>query len=211
MSPPDPDPEFASPRRRLRLGVGAAIVVVVIAVAVTIAIGMLRGATTPTQIVPLASATIDETPAPEDLYVHIAGAVQGPGLYLLEPGARVEEAVTAAGGFTDDADPGGINLARPLTDGEQLRVPREGEEPAPVVPPGGSAGAPEPGASTAPVNLNTADLAALETLPGVGPAIAQHILDWREQNGAFTSVADLVAVSGIGEKTLETLRPLVTV
>lgn len=203
---PPPDPGFASPPRRLRLGVGAAVVVVLVAVAVTIGIGMLRGATAPTQPVSIASATVDDSPAPEEVYVHVSGAVREPGLYLLDPGARVEEAVTAAGGFTDDADAGGVNLARPVADGEQLRVPKQGEQ---TVPP--ASGGPTASGAATPINLNTADQAALETLPRVGPAIAQRIMDWRDQNGAFTSVADLLGVSGIGDKMLETLRPLVTV
>ncbi|TPX02458.1 ComEA family DNA-binding protein [Schumannella luteola] len=133
------------------------------------------------------------------LFVHVLGQVTHPGLYELREGDRVVDAVAAAGGLTDAADPAGVNLARLLSDGEQLRVPAVGE-----VPPA-AAGT----ASDGRVDLNTADAATLDTLPRIGPAMAQRIIDWREANGPITSVDDLLAVSGIGEKTVDALRPLV--
>lgn len=136
------------------------------------------------------------------LYVHVSGAVLSPGLFLLRTDARVVDAVAAAGGFADDADMSGVNLARPLSDGEQLIVPREGE-----APPASGGGV----AADGRVNLNTADAAALDTLPRVGPAIASRIIEWREANGPYTSVDDLLSVPGIGAKMLESLRDLVTV
>lgn len=143
-------------------------------------------------------------PVPDAIYVHVVGQVRSPGLYVLGSGDRALDAVAAAGGFTGDADPRGLNLARPLLDGEQLVVPAVGE-----VPEGQGAG----GAVSADgrVNLNTADAAALETLPRIGPALAQRILDWRQRNGRFAAVDDLLAVSGIGAATLEQLRDLVTI
>jgi competence protein ComEA len=141
--------------------------------------------------------------------VHVVGEVEDPGVRRLDAGARVSDAVAAAGGATPEADLGAVNLARVLVDGEQVRVPRPGEAPAPV--PRTATGGALPGAATdSPVRLNDADLAALDTLPGVGPVLAQRILDWRTAHGRFTSVDELAEVSGIGEKLLARLRPLVT-
>ncbi|MFT4052387.1 MAG: ComEA family DNA-binding protein [Microbacterium sp.] len=187
---------------RRRLGVGAAIVLVLVAVAVSVVIGLVRSAGTSDadgEQVVSASASV-ELPS---LYVHVYGAVVAPGLYRLDEGARVMDVIAAAGGLTPDADDTAVNLARRLTDGEQLRIPVAGEASAPAT----DAGA----ASDGRVNLNTADATALDTLPGIGPAIAERIIQWREDNGAFTSVDDLLSVSGIGEKTLAALRDLVTV
>lgn len=196
-------PEERAPARH-RLGLGAVIVVVLLALAVTVGIGIFRGQSAPTQAV-----TIDHTPAATaesasaEVYVHVSGAVHDPGLYVLPDGSRLVDAVAAAGGFTKHAARNGVNLARPISDGEQIIVPREGEEQSAVASPGGG--------GTGKVNLNTADQAALEELPGIGPALAQRILKWRDDNGRFTSVDDLLAVSGIGDKVLAALRDLVTV
>ncbi|MCR2811764.1 helix-hairpin-helix domain-containing protein [Microbacterium sp. zg.Y1090] len=204
--------DSSPPSARRRLGVGAVTVVVILALAVTVAIGILRTSTAPVETV-----TIAQTPAGADagpsvlgdasaVYVHVSGAVAAPGLYVLESGARVVDAVAAAGGFGADADRAAVNLARPVGDGEQLHVPVVGEAPA-----AGAAGPAGPaGGGDGRVNLNTADLTALDTLPRIGPALAQRILDWREQNGRFTSIEDLLAVPGIGEKMLAALRDLVT-
>jgi competence protein ComEA len=136
----------------------------------------------------------------ESLLVHVLGAIARPGLYELRSGDRTLDAIAAAGGFTDDADRDHLNLAKPLTDGEQLRVPVIGE--APVI-------AAE--ASDGRVNLNSADAAALDTLPRVGPAMAERIIQWRDDNGGFTAVEDLLSVTGIGQKTFDSLKDLVTV
>jgi competence protein ComEA len=135
------------------------------------------------------------------IYVHILGQVTNPGLYALRDGDRGVDIVAAAGGFTADADPAGINLARFLSDGEQIYVPAVGE--APVAAAGG--------AGDGRVDLNTADAAALDTLPRIGPALAERILAWREKNGRFASVEDLLDVPGIGDAILEGLRDLVSV
>jgi competence protein ComEA len=109
----------------------------------------------------------------------------------------VIDAVAAAGGFTAEADPAAVNLARPVVDGEQLAVLAVGQVP-PQLPgsPGGGTTGP---AADGTVHLNTADLAALDTLPRIGPALAQRIIDWREANGPFTSVDQLLEVAGIGD------------
>lgn len=195
------DRPAAAPAGR-RLGVGAAIVLVVVALAVSVAIGFIRSLDAPAddgEPVPVAT---DSAQLPT-IYVHVSGAVSRPGLYRLEDGARVVDVIAAAGGLAPDADDGAVNLARRLTDGEQLHVPVHGEADTADAAPGV--------ASDGRVNLNTADAAALDTLPRVGPAIAERIIEWREANGRFTSVDDLLSVPGIGDKMLASLRDLVTV
>lgn len=195
----DPEPEPAPPSRRL--GLGAAVILVIAALAVTVAIGIFRGAAAPVEQVSTGGSVTDAaTPAP--LYVHVSGAVAAPGLYVLETGARVVDAVAAAGGFAPDADQASVNLARPVTDGEQLHVPRAGEASTDATAGDSSAGL---------VDLNAADAATLETLPRVGPALAQRIIEWRDANGRFTAIEDLLAVPGIGDKMLDSLRDLVRV
>jgi competence protein ComEA len=191
---------YAKPARRV--GVGAAVVVVILALAVTVGIAIVRGATTPAEAVPTPAASVSIEGG--ELYVHVSGAVAVPGLYRLHADARVVDAVAAAGGFADDAEESGVNLARPVTDGEQIVVPVAGEAPTTGPGPVGAAGGGR-------VDLNAASVTELDTLPRIGPAMAQRIVDWREANGRFTSVEDLLAVPGIGDKMLETLRPLVTV
>jgi competence protein ComEA len=136
----------------------------------------------------------------------------------LQLGSRVEQALTAAGGARKDADLSQVNLARPLVDGEQVVVPRPGERAAqaggaPGTLPGAATGPSQSrsgsGTQAGPVDVNTATLAELDTLPGVGPVLAQRILDWRAANGRFTSVDELSEVSGIGDAVLARLRPLV--
>jgi competence protein ComEA len=199
----DAEPDRAAPRRRL--GLGAAVVLVIAALAVTVAIGIFRGASAPVEHVSIDEQQTDAA-TPAALYVHVSGAVAAPGLYVLGSGARVVDAIAAAGGFAKDAEGGAVNLARPLSDGEQLHVPVVGEAPQE----GGGAGAADAGSGDDLVDLNSADLAALDTLPRIGPALAQRIIDWREANGGFTAVEDLLAVPGIGDKMLESLRDLVT-
>lgn len=182
------------PSPRGRWSVGAAIVLVLAAACVAVGIGVVRTITAPPEEIPLPVATAE----PAVVYVHVSGAVASPGLYRLGDGARLIDAVSAAGGLMDDADPAAVNLARKLTDGEQVHLPVVGEEPAPSERADGR------------VNINTADAAALESLPRIGPALAERILAWRHENGPFTSIDDLLAVSGIGEKLLATLRERVT-
>ncbi|GAB4083606.1 hypothetical protein GCM10028784_02360 [Myceligenerans cantabricum] len=148
-----------------------------------------------------------------DVVAHVVGAVRKPGLVELPGGARIADAVEAAGGPTSEADLSGVNLARPVSDGEQIHVPRPGETPeepaAMSVPePGDPAGA-APG--TGEVDVNTADPAALETLSGIGPALARAIIEWRTANGPFASVDELDDVPGIGPAVLEGIRPEVHV
>ncbi|MBE1877740.1 ComEA family DNA-binding protein [Myceligenerans pegani] len=138
---------------------------------------------------------------------HVVGAVREPGLVELPGGARIADAVAAAGGPTNDADLSGVNLARPVADGEQIHVPRPGEAPVASPAAGGDAPAATDAGGGATVDLNTADAATLETLPGIGPALAQRIIDWRATHGPFATVDELDDVSGIGPAVLEQIRP----
>lgn len=150
------------------------------------------------------------TTTPPQVVAHAAGAVQAPGVYRLDPGARAADLVAAAGGAAPDADLQQLNLAAPVADGERVYVPRAGEVVAPPVagPSGGAAGG---GSEGGPVNINTATAEQLEELPGVGPAIAAAIVDERERRGRFAAVDDLLDVRGIGEAKLEQLRDQATV
>jgi competence protein ComEA len=151
-----------------------------------------------------------------EVVVHVAGAVAKPGVQHLPAGSRVVDAVEAAGGAALDADQSRINLAAPLEDGQQVYVPRLGEAGGGAGPaPGGASGGGAPGSGSSGaeqiVNLNTADVDQLDSLPGIGPAIAQAIVDHRERNGPFASVDQLLDVRGIGEAKLADLRERVTV
>jgi competence protein ComEA len=137
-----------------------------------------------------------------ELVVSVAGQVIRPGLVRLPPGARVADAVQAAGGPVPGADLTGVNLARKLTDGEHVLVAAGA---------GGQPAEEAAGGSGSKVNLNTATLAELDALPGVGPVTARRILDWRAANGRFASVDQLREVDGIGESRFAQLRDLVTV
>ena len=156
--------------------------------------------------VPDASASAGVTPSGAPLIVDVAGWVHRPGVYEFDPGARVIDAVEQAGGAREGADLALLNLAAPLTDGQQILVPKEGQ--APAAAPGGAV----PGGSTGTlVNVNTADATALETLNGVGEVLAAAIITYRDERGPFTSVEQLEEVPGIGPSTLEEIRDQVTI
>lgn len=144
------------------------------------------------------------------LYVHVVGEVNQPGVYELEPGSRALAAIEAAGGATAHAVLSGLNLARPLSDGEQLIVPNAEQMQTAAASGSGGASLNLNAASDGLVSLNAADQTALESLPRVGPALAQRIIEWRSANGGFQSVEQLLNISGIGQKTFEHLSDLVT-
>ena len=160
--------------------------------------------------VAVASGSVAASPsasASAMLIVDVAGAVRKPGVFEFSPGDRVIDAVERAGGALEKADLTLLNLAAPLTDGQQILVPKKGATPpagSPVT--GGVSGGP-----TALVNINSADEATLETLNGVGPVLAAAIIQYRTEHGPFASVDQLDEVSGIGPATLEDLRSQVTV
>ena len=145
------------------------------------------------------------------IVVHVEGAVVFPGVHDLAEGSRVHDAIDAANGLTVDADRSRLNLAAPLADGQRVWVPVIGEPEPSVVGPTNPDGGNGSGLSGSLVNLNAADSAALETLPGIGPSIAAAIIRHREQHGAFSRVEGLLEVPGIGEAKLEQLVPLVSV
>jgi competence protein ComEA len=154
---------------------------------------------------PLPSPTSLPTPAPALIRVHVSGAVRQPDVYELPPGSIVKDAVEAAGGPTGDANLDGVNLAVELRDQQQVYVPRRGET-NPMVPAVGGGGA-----AGGPININTATAAELETLPGIGPKTAQTIVEYREANGPFETIEDIMDVPGIGEGTFEKIKGSITV
>ncbi len=178
-----------------------------------------------------ASGSVVATGSVRTVVVHVIGKVRRPGLVTLAPGARVADALSGAGGAASGAATDRINLARPVSDGEQIVVPAPGDPlPTPAAAgeasgggaagaagssgggtSGGSAGAGGAAGAVGTVNLNTATLSQLDSLPGIGPAIAQRILAWRQEHQRFSRVEELREVSGIGPKLMERLRPLVTV
>ncbi|HUR22334.1 MAG TPA: helix-hairpin-helix domain-containing protein [Acidimicrobiales bacterium] len=144
-------------------------------------------------------------------FVHAAGAVAHPGVYRVRAGGRVSDLLDAAGGPAGDADLDQVNLAAKVSDGERVYVPRRGESPPPAA--GSSTGAAGAGGvpASGPVNLNTATLEQLDSLPGVGPTTAQAILEYRKAHGRFRTVDELMEVRGIGEARLASLRPKIRV
>lgn len=247
-SPEDPDEEYSwldePPRRPLlgRWGIGALALALCVLVAVLAFRFFTSGANT---LKPAEVVTAKSDPAPEPvtkqaptprtepqttagtpsrIRVHVVGAVKKPGLYELEPGSIAADAVKKAGGLSRKADQAGINLAAPVNDGEQIRVPQQGGVNSNTGggPPGnpdksdnadrsGSAADSAAGAGSSPVvRINSASADELQQLPGVGPALAQRILDFRSEHGPFRGPADLDAVSGIGPSILGKIEKMVS-
>lgn len=212
--PADPRPEQGARRWALTGTTAVVAVVAVLLLGIGVAVLSLRG----DGVEPLArlaareGASGGETSSgetaggPDDgVLVHVVGEVAEPGLVTVSDGARVADALEAAGGTTGKADLTAVNLARTVVDGEQLYVPKPGEQvPVPDAGPAGGTGGPAAAGGT--VDINTADAGALEALPGVGPSIAQAIIEWREANGPFAGVDELEDVPGIGPATLEEIR-----
>jgi len=149
-------------------------------------------------------------PAPTErpIIVHVTGAVPRPGVYALPKGARVQDAISAAGGFLAEADKVSINLAQELEDGQKLDIPYA-QGFSPVLPT--AAALPVSSQDTDLININTASSFELETLPGIGPTIAQRIIEYREQNGPFLSTEDIINVPGIGPGIYKRIKDLITV
>ena len=225
---PTPDPGWRDRVESLvhRAGVDvspARVAIAVVAVVAAVVGGLLvlrpsSSAPPPDETLPLASAAPESSAAlapagsgspttVDHLVVQAAGAVLHPGVYEVPKDARVNDLVQTAGGFASDADPDQVELAATLSDGERVYVPRVGESPLPASASSGSAST----GTNGPLDLNRASTTDLEALPGIGPALAQAIVDYRSQHGAFHSVEDLARVRGIGPAKMEQLRPLVKV
>src|SRR6056300_1393383 len=184
---------------RWKVGMPAALVLVAGVLVVVVGANFMRSLTPPPEPLPVAGSS--ESPSAEPLkntvMVHVVGAVALPGVVTVPETSRVQDALALAGGALEDADLRSVNLARTVFDGEQIVVPRMGD---PLDSFGGGSGL---------LSLSQADQASLETLPRIGPATAERIIAWREANGPFRSVEDLLAISGIGPATLEGLADLV--
>ena len=172
-----------------------------IIVGVLMGVGVLILVTRPPRGSPI---TLLPAPSPAPIMVYVSGEVNRAGLYALPPGSRVNDAVQAAGGFSSAANTGAYNLAKILDDGEQINVP-------------GLTSPTSTGSITkyiAPsielVNINSATLDLLDTLPEIGPKTAQNIIDYRNANGPFTGIEDIMDVSGIGQATFEKIKDLIT-
>ena len=219
--------EDSRQRVRWRIGVGASLVVGVTAVVITIVISSISslGASEviPAELLvtPAEGSAVDSSEG--DVFVHVVGAVNAPGLYTVGSDARVIDAVMAAGGLAVSADPCAINLAYSLQDGQQLVIAATVDglpgdqarcDSSPMTGSTSGNGATEKVdaalGGVGLVSLSAAGIAELDTLPGIGPALAQRIIDWREASGGYTSVEQLSEVSGIGDKVMDNIRELVT-
>jgi competence protein ComEA len=183
---------------RVRLGLGAGVVLVLMAAGIAVLVsalsphGVTATATEP-HVVHTASPHADDAPT---AFVHVVGQVKNPGLYELPAGDRILDAVAAAGGFTSGADQADLNLAQVIEDGQQIVVAQQGAAGVAV----------SAAAAGGTVDLNTADATALETLDGIGPALAQRILAYRAAHGGFRTVNDLQNVAGIGPKKFAAIK-----
>lgn len=193
----------------------AVVIIIAIAGCLWAGVSMTQARSVP---VPVSSAGLSPGPAPAaptsspppPVVVHVLGAVASPGVVRLSPGSRVADAIAAAGGLLHEARPGELNLAALLADGSQLVIGTPDQPGGSVRGTGGTAG-PAGEAASGVVDLNTATVEQLDTLPGVGPVTAQAIVSWREKHGRFSRIEELQEVDGVGPKTFAQLAPKVTV
>ena len=157
------------------------------------------------------AVTLKPTSTPEPIFVYLTGAVLHPGVYQVPPESHLVDVIQLAGGFAEGADLNQVNLAEKVVDGSRVNIPGAAEIPTPQLTIGGNGllVTPTPPAGEL-VNLNTASAAVLEQLPGIGPTTAQKIVEYRQANGPFTRVEDLLKIPGIGPASLEEIRSLVT-
>lgn len=203
---------------RLRNTPTTALTAVVMCAALAGGVLLIRNKPQPAPIVISALATMPvPSPAPTatqgPILVYVTGAVAHPGVYALSWDSRIENAIAAAGGAASDANLLAVNLAEHVYDAQQVYVPFQSDTATPILPTPiptiPSAAGPSPGGQL--VNINSATASELEALPGIGPALAQRIIDYRAANGPFAAPEDIVEVRGIGERTFEQLRDLITV
>lgn len=190
-----------------RYRVGLFVAVVALVLTGLVAFRLLKPSPGPLRletVTPPSLPSPEPTPTPRPLRVYVSGAVQAPDVYSLPPDSIAKDALTAAGGPAAEADLDRINLASPLTDGQHVYVPYLGEEELPVQPPSSQR------SGGLQVNINTADAATLETLPGIGPTIAGRIIDYRQANGPFGRIEEIMEVSGIGPATFEKIQDLIS-
>jgi competence protein ComEA len=197
-----PELPFELSRRRILIAIGCLVLLLFVGSK------LLARPQADAALAPPAAPPAETATTATGVVVDVVGAVRRPGLYRLEQGARIADAVSRAGGATPKADLALINLAAPLADGEQVVVPKRGAA-AVAAPAGGAAGSVAGAPASGPVHLSTATLEQLDSLPGIGPVTAQKILDYRQKHGAFTSVDELDAVPGIGPARLDQLKDLV--
>lgn len=193
--------------------IGVAVILLVAAVAAVVHFGgSLAGPAFEVERAQASDGAQEEAPAaPVQVAVYVSGQVASPGLYYLDEGKRVADAVDAAGGFVEGAAQGQLNLARVLVDGEQIDVPSQEAVEAAASTASSTTAASSASASSGRININTADAAALQTLDGIGQATAAKIIADREANGPFKTIEDLKRVSGIGDKKLAGLKDFICV
>ena len=164
-------------------------------------------------ITPPPTLTTSPTATPHSIRIYVCGAVAHPGVYALAWDGRVEQAIAAAGGAASDADLVRVNLSKRLFDEEQIYVPSKSEQATPVLPTPGShaENAGRPTSSEQTVNINTSTSNQLEALSGIGPALAQRIIDYRNANGPFTDTAQIKNVRGIGDHIFERIKDMITI
>ena len=211
---------MSNTRTNVNLGLNVALAVGVVAALIGGLVLLFADSRSPKGVViatperPLADErTPDATATPAALAVYVSGAVGAPGVYELPSDARADDALAAAGGASPDADLERVNLAKRVSDGEHIRVPKRGDPAAPTspLPPtyAQTTGDDAPPLPDGKIDVNSADADTLETLPGIGPARARAIIEHRQANGPFAVVDDLTEVRGIGEGILDSIRDLI--
>ena len=214
---------MSTARSRLNLGLNIALAVGVVAALIGGLVLLFADARAPKGVVVVTperpqtdARTPEATATPSAVAVYVSGAVGAPGVYELPSAARADDALAAAGGASPDADLERVNLAKRVSDGEHIRVPRRGDPAALDAPPsqlpptyaqpGGGEPSPPPAGK---IDVNSADADTLETLPGIGPSRARAIIEYRQANGLFADVDALTEVRGIGDGILESIRDLI--
>jgi competence protein ComEA len=202
--------EFVEFRPKESVALGVLILALVAGASFAYARSLPKGGATPLAT-PIAPASPTGSPTSGGIVVDVEGAIRAPGVYTMPVGSRVADAVRIAGGATAAADLATVNLARPIADGERVYIPRKGEAPPPQAAGGDPAGGGSLGSAGGKVNINTASVGELNSLPGIGDVLAQRIVDYRTQHGPFHDIKDLMKVEGIGQKKFDSLKDYVTV